>query len=67
MWWKAMLLVVLALVIAVAGALIYGKVHWQTEAKDLCKRLAAAQLPPRTKIFAYEFAGTHSNQGFVAC
>ena len=59
MWWEALLLVVLTLGVAIAGALIYGTVLWQTEAKDLRNWLAAAQLPARTSI--------QSNQGFFSC
>ena len=51
-WLNAMLLVLLALGIAIAAALVYGKIHWQTEATKLHARLAAAQLPAQTKVFA---------------
>lgn len=52
MWKKATLLVGLGLGVSVAGVVIYGKAHWQRQAKNLRDRLTAAQRPAQTKVFS---------------
>lgn len=46
-----MLLVVLGLVVVLAGAILYGKVGWNSGTRELRDRLEAARLPIEPKVF----------------
>jgi hypothetical protein len=45
MWLKVILRVVVALLVVVAGAVVYGSFHWKTGTTELRARLEAARLP----------------------
>jgi hypothetical protein len=45
MWLKAILLILVALAVCVAGAIVYGALRWQGKTKDLRARMEAARLP----------------------
>ena len=46
-----MLLVVLGLAVILAGAVLYGELHWKSGTRELRDRLEAARLPIEPKVF----------------
>ena len=51
MWFKAIVLILGALVVCIAGAIVYGASRWQSGTKDLQARLEASRLTIKPAIY----------------
>jgi hypothetical protein len=51
MWWKAIGLAIVGLTVFIALAISYGKSRWESQTRDLRRRLEAARKPVRPGVF----------------